>query len=258
MNEPRRTMLYHYTSMCRAVQIIGSGNLRFSQLNRVNDINERYRMVYGNPDSVSAQIKDELEHYRQLSLSIDGKRPGYAIPAMWGHYGDSGQGVCLAFDERALLDKLPAKTPNHRVIYKGEYYSDPDNSIIFDKTTNIKAFFEDNINKIFFKKTNDWRYEQEYRIISRADDKNQPCYVPIKDALRAIIIFMPKDTSDSNGAFNSCAVKALKRLVPEIPILEMGNFLNDFGLRDSNGNKWVKNNHEFVIVSELEPINPDV
>lgn len=243
--------------MERAYQIIKSESLRFSKFNRLNDINERWRMVYCNPDSNLNLIINELANYRQLSLCIDGNRPGYAIPAMWGHYGDCGQGACLLFNKKVLLDKLSDDAHHDNVIYSGEYYQDAHFSIIYDRTTNIKEFFNRKIKDIFFKKTGDWSYEQEYRIVCRAENKDENCYLPIKDALLAIIIFMPNDISEKQSAFNSDKVKTIKQLIPDTPILEMGKFLEDFSLRDSDGNTFVTKNHKLVKAAEQDVPNID-
>lgn len=230
--------LYHYTSLYRAFQIIITGGLYFSELNRVNDINERKRLVFGNEGSDLDVIEDELSHHKQLSFCMDDERPGYAIPAMWGHYGDSGQGACLVFDKDALLANLPKDAVHHKITYTGEYYADADSSIQCT-SDNVQAFFKENIIKIFFEKTNDWSYEQEYRVILRTNNKNLPDVLPIKDSLCAVIIFMPKSTPKDGCVLNSEEYIALSKLVPDISILGMGKFLNDFGLYDSNGEQWI-------------------
>ena len=55
---------------------------------------------------------DELKEIKQLSFSIDYKRTqGFDIPAMWGHYANKGQGICLVFD-KSIIDSLTKDKSN--------------------------------------------------------------------------------------------------------------------------------------------------
>lgn len=68
--------------------------------------------------------------------------------AMWAHYADSNKGVCLAFDfsqDIKLLDKI------HKVDYEEEMPV-------------IET--EDDLKKALLLKKKDWRYEDEWRILS--------------------------------------------------------------------------------------------
>jgi hypothetical protein len=82
--------LYHYTSFESAVKMIETKSLKFGSLQRMNDINERYKHKYvsNKEKDFYVTIKDlekELSNIKQISLSHDTKkRYGFDIPAMWG------------------------------------------------------------------------------------------------------------------------------------------------------------------------------
>ncbi|MCM1093052.1 MAG: DUF2971 domain-containing protein [Lachnospiraceae bacterium] len=231
---PRRQYLFHYTSMYCASQILTSGMLRFSNISNSNDILERIHDMYGGAIEESSK---ELKHYRQMSFTMNGKRDGFAIPAMWGHYGDKGTGVCLIFDKAVLLANLPHQSYYNKITYFGDYYSDFDSSIICGEDP--KMFFKKNIDEIFFKKSEDWSYEQEFRIVHRTDHPDIPVYISIKNALNAVVIHAPKGTPDDGCVFNSPEYIALKNMIPKIPILSLGKLLTDLSLSDSNGNDHI-------------------
>lgn len=230
-------LLYHHTSMCNALKIISTNVLFFAELKKLNDINERFRMLSYEEGCGNAAEK-ELACHRQLSFCIDGERPGYAIPAMWGHYGDNGQGACLVFNKAVIEANMPKNAHSGIVAYKGEYYDDADSSIVCDES-NAREYFKKNISDIFFTKTMDWKYEQEFRMVVRSDNPSLPIALPLKSALVAVIIFMPEDTPDDACVFNSPAYKALKALLPNIPILALGKLRDDkASLCDGDGNVW--------------------
>lgn len=93
--------LYHYTTFESAEKILTSNSLKFSKLSNMNDINESYRPVI---DSLGIEIS--LEWIGQISLTQDGYRKGYAIPSLWGHYAQKGNGACLVFNKEKLLGQV--------------------------------------------------------------------------------------------------------------------------------------------------------
>ena len=82
----------------------------------MNDINESYRPLSsyiedGDSSNTDSQKKleaaeSQLKRIRQTSLSMDDETPGFAIPAMWGHYADKGEGICIVFDKYYWCDKI--------------------------------------------------------------------------------------------------------------------------------------------------------
>lgn len=81
---------------------------------------------------------------------------GVLNPIMWGHYGDNSKGVCLhykvEYDNSGSID----------------YVTDEDVEKI--KVSEIElSSLSDLVKRIFFKKSKDWKYEKEFRLVS---DKN--------------------------------------------------------------------------------------
>ena len=76
--------LFHYTSIDKAIKIIASNTLLFGKIETLNDINESYRCVFGNGETIK-EAYVLLRRYQQLSFVVDKMpRRGYDIPSMWG------------------------------------------------------------------------------------------------------------------------------------------------------------------------------
>lgn len=73
---------------------------------------------------------------------------------MWSHYGDQHRGICVGFDTELLVENSPTNSEGNRLfetIQKVEY---------------IEKRPEHGEEAIFFLKAKEWKYEEEYRIIS--------------------------------------------------------------------------------------------
>ena len=70
---------------------------------------------------------------------------------MWAHYADSHKGVSLKFN---ILEDTEFFSPMKKVIYEEDY---PE----YDYLTNKNDF----VNQMFFVKSEDWKYEEEVRIL---------------------------------------------------------------------------------------------
>ena len=108
MKEFSKKNLYHYTSFESAVKIIASKKLLFSEINKVNDINESCGPNYIVKDLTDSIEADKImKHFTQISFTSDTRlNKGFDIPAMWGHYGDRGHGACLVFDRKNILQEI--------------------------------------------------------------------------------------------------------------------------------------------------------
>lgn len=169
--------LYHYTKFESARKILENQTLLFGELPDMNDIYEQHKQFFygmGADPKVNDCFYHEIGKYKQISLTEDqykaGKRYGFDIPAMWGHYADKGQGVCLVFDKNKLLARIA--DGNKYYHEKVKYDKDSNNVVIGEdvqKCDEIKSFIEYNRSSIFMSKTEDWTYEQEYRILTNDD-----------------------------------------------------------------------------------------
>lgn len=226
---------YHYTSLDSALKILLTESLLFSKLERMNDINESHRSLFFSFDSNEEDLKKQIESCSQISLTQDSQRLGFNIPAMWGHYASKGYGVCLAFDKSKIQKVLDAMgNVDHKDV---KYSTNHNNSIVWDNSVDALDFLKENKDSIFFEKTEDWCYEQEYRILNWNHEPGAS--LKIGDSLIAVIVCLSNENVDS--IFNSQMVKMLKK-VTSVPVLQCGGFLGDLGLRDEDGNDVLKEN----------------
>lgn len=232
MIDINKSHLYHYTSFESAVKILTSGKLRFSAYKNVNDINESCGPVvlYANKED-EKKVEAMLKYYLQLSFSMDkvGKRAGYDIPAMWGHYAESGHGVCLAFDS----DKIGQNVLERHLYSNAVEYSNGRslNELVYDSKLHGDAatFIRKAKDSIFFHKSEDWAYEQEYRVIAISDET--PLELDIKNCLVGVILF-----ARTAEEFISSVERAALSKITDVDIYRYSTSLGKGGLFDADGN----------------------
>ena len=223
--------LYHYTSIESTCKILEKRFLLFGELKKMNDVNESYRSICYKPEFFSLEDKTNqiLDEYKQISLTQNGENMGFNIPAMWGHYANNGYGACLVFDKKKLLENL-----HNSSLYKEKYgpikYLPDYNSDIYLDQKDVEKFFIDHIDKLFFEKSSDWSYEQEYRIVKR-----EGTFLPLGDSLKYIIVH----STGGQSAFGAFRLNPLKEVcrdyANQVKIIEVGKFLGEeLNLRDKN------------------------
>ena len=217
--------LYHFTKFDTAKLILSNMTLRFSELSGVNDINESCRLITfpGNDDYL--KYKDAVRRYRQISLTMDNcTSRGFDKPIMWGHYAEKGHGICLVLDKQILLDEVDKQSDIHgKVIYSNRY----DESIDFTMNNPDEELIA-KATQIFFRKTADWKVEQEYRILRRCpNDKDE--FLSIRNSLKAIIMCYGSNINEEGSVYGSPEYRELGSLVDEnrIPILWYGRFMGN-------------------------------
>ncbi len=177
--------LYHYTSFDSFVRIWFTKTLLFSPPGSVNDILERTRGVKTNFIWRYEELKpfsDLLESYKQISLTRDytDKVKGFMSPMMWGQYGNKGQGVCIELERDRI--ECPEGVWEGPITYTDElqYIRLPENA---SSEEDMAKYVRENIEDILFKKHTSWEKENEYRYISRSQEK-----LRIKNAISAIYV----------------------------------------------------------------------
>ena len=174
-----------------------------------------------------------IQDFRQISLTVDASRPGFAIPAMWGHYAQKGDGVCLVFDKKEMEKKLPTN------VYKGvvKYEDGYDGSIIIplEDMDSCSDYLVEHNDTLFFTKTSDWSYEQEYRII-KEDDGND--YLDISGALMAVIICDLPNIQPEQDCVVSAKDAVLHQLAGDIPICRYALFVDEYNLTWEDSEIW--------------------
>ena len=238
--------LYHYTSFESAVKIVSSRTLRFSTIRTLNDINESCGpMVFcENPDDY-AELNKVLKGYSLLSLTMDSKRFGFDIPAMWGHYGKGGHGACLVIDKVQCLKDAEALGLSHDFVKYNTSGAIIKDLLYSRKYGSLAEFIEKDKDSIFFHKTPDWSFEQEYRIIINSGEGS---LFDINNSLIAIILF-----SRTHEEFiQSVEFRTFSKLGPDLDLIRYECPLGVFGLYNKDGNclkPQIKYNLSIPIIS---------
>jgi len=185
INTPK---LYHYTTFDNALKIIIGKQLKFGALPNMNDYYETNKIIGCNVNAgheVLDMLYKEILQYKQISLTLDtGNKLGFDIPAMWGHYADKNHGVCIIFDKNKLL----------KIFASNECYY---NKVIYTKKTcrwlptdvckleQIYKYINRNMKNIFYYKTIDWKYEQEFRVLKKCKYTD---FIAIEDSIMGVIL----------------------------------------------------------------------
>lgn len=232
MTNNTQDFLYHYTTLDNAIKIVATNTLLFGRMENLNDINESYRNIFGKFNMIT-KADNILHKYQRLSFVIDKPyQKGYCIPSMWGHYAESGNGACLVFNKKSLLNCLSSKMASDYVTYSCDF----DNSITLDDEGNINSFFKKYKHELFYTKTKDWEHEQEFRVIQYFN-RNYRARLNLRNSLYAIILHYAADVIKGETVFNSINVDIFKRINRNVKILELGNWLGNVNLRDCEGNE---------------------
>lgn len=159
-------MLYQYRSISSPssfgyfVDLIMNGSMKFSRPCEFNDPFDCCPTVLSEvpDDSFPHAVGDTLNRARQSALSavvgVCCYTPHPDRMLMWSHYGDQHRGVCVGFDREIILELVPKNDAGHPLYHevkKVEY-------------TEVRPGNGDQ--GYLFKKSNEWRDEDEYRIVS--------------------------------------------------------------------------------------------
>lgn len=177
--------LYHYTTFTNFCSIWIQQKLNFSEWTNCNDVYERektYKFTQqskeynGKKYSVgvlkqfSQNVFEEVGKYRQISFCLDYKDiEGYASPMMWGHYARDYQrkGVCLELDSTKIKFPTNSKIYKRKVSYKKDLMAIHIAGVDAEREDAAQVFVIKNMNNLFFKKHWHWKYENEYRLVSK-------------------------------------------------------------------------------------------
>ncbi len=220
--------LYHFTSAKAAFSIIESGKLRFGKSFRLNDLIESNRVVFRHllnggdlcREEKDSFAEDEMRRYQVISFAQDGddkehRLLGFDLHTMWGLYADKGFGVCLVFDK----DKLVLQDTDWAddVTYSGVVPQD------FEFVNKTRLGLRNEIwrrrKELFFNKRKEWEYEQEYRVIRRANNEMDMEYLDIRDALSFAIVCKDYSVVGMESMFDSDIYRDLHYSFKRLPVL---------------------------------------
>lgn len=168
-------VLFHFTNFDSFLNILKDMTLLPSLFENLNDMNE------GNVNNMNMKnnfpVMYNTEKYIKdcchiLSFSqnydIDGfGQEGTNHPAMWAHYAENSNGVCIVLDKEAFVQKNKDVLSTH--FYKFEdvvydIFNTPNDEVINYKAKTPEEFIMNNWKKLFFIKHKDWENENEHRL----------------------------------------------------------------------------------------------
>jgi hypothetical protein len=147
---------------------------------------------------------------------------GFMLSRMWGTYGDMHKGVCLCFDKLKLLASFQKVISDNFDIYEDDvkytrdildYIRRFSQSRKILSPTGINASYNTfsqykkhiitNKDFFLFMKQNDWRDENEFKIVLVQNDfqRNTDIYLPFGDSLTAIFMGERFSLAEENNPF---------------------------------------------------------
>ena len=234
------TKLYHFTSFEAACDIVESRKLRFGKMYRMNDLLESNRISWGriidgNLSELELFAEDEMNRYQQISFVQDTERDGveylgFDMHSMWGLYAERGYGVCLVFDK----DKLRIEEGDYANIVNYANFIPKDYEFRNKSRRGIRSEIWKRKDEIFFWKRKEWEYEQEYRVIRRAQNAEVDECLDVSDALSFVIICKDESVEKGESIWDGIQCYVLKHLKRRVPILSYEYDLDWYTLFSDN------------------------
>ena len=174
--------LFHFTKYKSFLDILEDLTLLPSSFKKLNDMNEGNVSNMNMDKNFMVMYNAEKfinEHCHILSFSqnyeINGlEYEGANHPAMWAHYADNCDGVCVVIDKEAFIKKNKKILDSH--FYKFEdveykiFNTPNDDSINYNACT-PQEFIKNNWKALFFVKHKDWENEDEHRLFIMGYDE---------------------------------------------------------------------------------------
>ena len=195
MQSPDDGALFHYTKLDSFLKIVETMTLRSSPLCKMNDLNEaNLNSLDWNADfmmmfTAEKYVKEQCSVICFTKNYMTGPicEEGSNHPALWAHYAEDSNGVCIVLDKESLLELNKKKLSN--LFYKMEsvdynIHCAPDDTIMKKRYSDIQDFVRTNYKEFFFKKHTDWAYEGEERFFVEAPE----VFLDIKGAIKYIIL----------------------------------------------------------------------
>lgn len=167
--------LFHYTKFESFLKILEDLTLLPSSFGKMNDMNEgnvsnmnmneNFKVMYD-----AEKYINERCHILSFSQNYDEYgfvQEGTNHPAMWAHYADNSNGVCIVIDKEAFMSKNKKVLDAH--FYKFEdveydIFNTPNDDKINYKADTPEEFIKNNWKTLFFLKHKDWESEDEHRL----------------------------------------------------------------------------------------------
>ena len=167
--------LFHYTKMESFLKILDDITLLPSSFGKLNDMNEgnvhnmnmneNFMVMY----NAEKYIKEKC-HLLCFSQNYDicgFCHEGTNHPAMWAHYADNSNGVCIVIDKETFVKKNKEIFDTHYYKFEDvdyDFFNTPKDDKIEYKTDTPEEFIKRNWKELFFLKHKDWENEDEHRL----------------------------------------------------------------------------------------------
>ena len=167
--------LFHFTKWDNLKFIMNDLTLLPSSFGKLNDMNEgnvhnmnmnkNFMVMYNAEKYINEQCR--LLCFTQ-NYDIQGYgQEGTNHPAMWAHYADSSNGVCIVIDKETFIKKNRAILDAHFYQFEDVEYSifnTPGEEKINYEAKTPEEFIKNNWKGLFFLKHKDWENEDEHRL----------------------------------------------------------------------------------------------
>lgn len=167
--------LFHFTKFESFLKILEDMTLLPSSFGNLNDMNEGnvHNMNMNNNFLVMYNAEKYIkERCHILSFSQnyninEFEQEGTNHPAMWAHYAENSNGVCIVLDKEAFVKKNNAVLSSHfnkfeDVVY--DIFNTPNDEVINYNAKTPEEFIKNNWKALFFIKHKDWENEDEHRL----------------------------------------------------------------------------------------------
>ena len=167
--------LFHFTSFESFLEILNDLTLKPSSFKKLNDLNEgnvfnmnmdeNFMVMYGAGKYIKK--KCYLLSFSQNHNTHGICREGTNHPAMWAHYADNSNGVCIVIDKKAFIKKNKSILNSHFHKFKNVkygFFNTPNDNYINKRAKTAQDFIKDNWEALFFIKHKDWENEDEHRL----------------------------------------------------------------------------------------------
>lgn len=174
---PRRGdgALFHFTSFESFKKIMEDLTLLPSSFEKLNDMNEGnvHNMCMNHNFMVMYEAEKYIkERCHILCFAQNYDLNGYGVegtnhPAMWAHYADNSNGVCIVIDKETFIKKNRTILENHFYKFQDVKYSlfnTPDDEDINYEAETAQEFIKNNWEALFYLKHKDWENEDEHRL----------------------------------------------------------------------------------------------
>lgn len=167
--------LFHFTKWENLKFIMNDLTLLPSSFGKLNDMNEgnvhnmnmnkNFMVMYNAEKYINEQCR--LLCFTQ-NYDIQGYgQEGTNHPAMWAHYADNSNGVCIVIDKETFIKKNRAILDAHFYQFEDVEYSifnTPGEEKINYEAKTPEEFIKNNWKGLFFLKHKDWENEDEHRL----------------------------------------------------------------------------------------------